>query len=432
MKRIGLIPAIFLLFSFSSAAWGDLNPFEQREIVIEALENKSEKEYDYFGEAIANSIYDYALSIPFIILTDDERTALKSLSLLDEYSKQFEDAGGTVRYRLVPIVLRGFETVSPDYAQYDETSVAIYGFYEIESDETVTLSIRAHSNLTGKDYAEYQRVTTLKSAVKNPESYLTDFFKLLLRYKTHTVTFSTQPRDALVFVDDILITAGESKQILLEPGAHRITVKKKGYRTFSDLIQVREDGLSRHVILEEEKKKAPVEYAVTPKGTRIYTGERYEGESPLSFGLSSEERTVTFVKEGYVRLTVPAEEIEGLRRYEVSLIAPEIRDKVQRQAELHKKGSETLYYTGLGMVGVSMLLGIEKTAYQQKADLYNISGDTDRYNEAIGIANTLTYLTAASAVVTTGIFIFSFIEMLKYFDLYNDAKLHLLKGEVRF
>jgi hypothetical protein len=426
MKGNRLLLTLFFLLSCASTVSGEFNPFQQRKIVIQQFENRSEEAYDYLGEAITNSIHDFLLSVPYIILTDEERAALKQLALLERYEDRFEEAGGTVLYRLSPIVIDGAELeVSSD------TAVLIYGFYEVGPDEKTTLLISAYSGLTGREYVRYKTEEDLYTIIKSPESYLTHFFKLFLRYKTHTVLLTAEPRDALIFVDDGLVGVGETKGILLTPGTHRITVKKGGYRSFSDLIGVNEDGFSRHMVLEEEKLKSPVEYAVTPHGTRIYREEKYEGVSPLSFGLSDDDRTVTFVKEGYVRRTVPVEEIEGLERYKASLVTHEIKQKLLKKAELHRRGSEALYYTGIGMVGVSILLGIEKTAYQQKADLYS-GVDADRYSEALGISNTLTYLTTASVAVTAGIFIFSFIEMLKYFDLYDGAEYNLLKGEVRF
>ena len=437
MKGNRLLLTLFFLLSCASAGWGEFNPFQQRKILIKQFENRGEEAYDYLGEAITNSIHDFLLSVPYIILTDEERAALKQLALLERYEDRFEDAGGTVLYRLEPIVIRGAEPASsdteesPDTAVSDDSAVVIYGFYEVGPDEKTTLQISAYSGLTGREYVRYETEEDLYTIIKNPESYLTHFIKLFLRYKTHTVLLSAEPRDALIFVDDRLVGVGETKGILLTPGTHRITVKKGGYRSFSDLIHVKEDGFSRHKILEEEKLKSPVEYAVTPHGTRIYREEKYEGVSPLSFGLSADDRTVTLIKEGYVRRTVPVEEIEGLERYKASLVTHEMKQKLLKKAELHRRGSETLYYTGIGMAGVSILLGIEKTAYQQKADMYS-GVDADRYSEALGISNTLTYLTTASVAVTAGIFIFSFIEMLKYFDLYDGAEYNLLNGEVRF
>ena len=426
MKGNRLLLTLFFLLSCASAGWGEFNPFQQRKIVIKQFENRGEEAYDYLGEAITNSIHDFLLSVPYIILTDEERAALKQLALLERYEDRFEEAGGTVLYRLEPIVIHGAEL-----ADSSDTAVLIYGFYEVGPDEKTTLLISAYSGLTGREYVRYETEEDLYTIIKNPESYLIHFFKLFLRYKTHTVLLSAEPRDALIFVDDRLVGVGETNEILLTPGTHRITVKKGGYRSFSDLIHVKEDGFSRQMVLEEEKLKSPVEYAVTPHGTRIYREEKYEGVSPLSFGLSADDRTVTFVKEGYVHRTVPVEEIEGLERYKASLVTHEMKQKLLKKAELHRRGSETLYYTGIGMAGASILLGIEKTAYQQKADLYS-GVDADRYSEALGISNTLTYLTTASVVVTAGIFIFSFIEMLKYFDLYDEAEYNLLKGEVRF
>jgi hypothetical protein len=426
MRGIRILLVFLFLLCCSSTVRGEVNPFQQRKIVIRGFENRGEAKYDYLGEALANSLYEYALSISFIALTDDERAELKRLSLLEEYAERFKEAGQTVGYRLSPVVVREDKTNALD--------ISIYGFYDVAPDERVTLTTSAYNGLTGEEYVRHQTEEELSALIRNPDPYLAEFFKRFLRYKTYTLLISTEPRDALVFIDDMLINVGKSHVVLVTPGSHRITVKKDGYRSFSDIIHVREDFSLKQIVLEKEKTRPPVEYAVTPAGTRIYTGERYAGASPTSVGLRALDRTVTFVKDGYSHRTVSVEEIEGKEKYESSLISFEMKEKLLNDAERHKKGSETLYYTGIGMVGVSILLGIEKTAFQQKADLYH-GVDADRYTEALSSANTLTYLTAASAAVTVGLFIFSFIEMLKYFHLYDEPKpggYDLFNGEVRF
>ena len=103
------------------------------------------------------------------------------------------------------------------------------------------------------------------------------------------------------------------------------------------------------------------------------------------------------------------------------------------------------------MLGASILLGREKTLYDQNEDL-----DGDRY-KGLGLkTNIFTYLTAASSIITGGIFALSFIEMIRYFNRYsstpgssgeqnpvtgyrNDrlevpghAKIEIIKAEVRF
>jgi len=94
------------------------------------------------------------------------------------------------------------------------------------------------------------------------------------------------------------------------------------------------------------------------------------------------------------------------------------------------------------MLGASILLGVQKTLYDQKADLYGIREDNDRYRNSLSTADTLFYLTAASSAVTAGIFTFSFLRLLKYFTLYGSHpeyqrynhgdSIKLLKKEVQF
>ena len=117
------------------------------------------------------------------------------------------------------------------------------------------------------------------------------------------------------------------------------------------------------------------------------------------------------------------------------VLSEEDKEKILNKAELHRKSSETLYYTGIGMLGLSIIFGIEQTANLQKADLYR-GVDSAKHIQALDATNTLSYLTAASSVITAGIFVFSFIEILKYFDLYNyhDSRTdgNILQKKVRF
>ncbi len=425
MKRATLF-FIFLLLCRTVPVWAGFNPFTQKQIVIGSINNSGDPQYDYLGRMLDNSLYEYALIIPFLTLTDGERAALLRIAHKDEYSAAYEEAGGRLGFRLLPVVVRGEPVEGTAFA-----SVFIEGSYDVSGDETVFLSISAYSGLDGTEYAHHETKASLDAVVHRPEVYLIDFFREFLRYKTHTVRFIVEPEDALVFVDDELLSVGSKDGVLLTPGAHRIRITKNGFRSFNDLIQVREDRTTLRTVLQREKTEDPVLYSISPEGTRIYGGERYLGTSPAAVSVFQKDRTITFVKEGYINRTVNAKEVESKPEYETSLVSDEMKTKVIEQAIRHKKGSETLYYAGLGMTGVSVLFGIGKTSYQQQADLYR-SSDTARHSEALQAADTLGYLTAASVAVTAGIFIFSFIEILKYFDLYYEGQYDLIKGEVRF
>jgi hypothetical protein len=425
MKRAKLF-FILLLLCCSAPAWADFNPFTQKRIVIGSFKNSGDPQYDYLGQILENSLYEYALSIPFLTLTDKERASLLRIAGDAEYAEAYEKAGGRLGFRLLPVVVRGEPVAGTSFG-----SVFIGGSYDVSGDETVSLSITATNGLDGTGYAYHETAAPLYTIVHRPDIYLVDFFRKFLRYKTHPVSFIVEPEDALVFVDDTLLGIGSKEGVLLTPGAHRIRVIKNGFRSFTDLIDVREDRITFRAALQREETKDPVHYSVSPEGTRIYGGARYLGTSRDTIAFSKNDRTITFVKEGYINRTVTPEEMESKPEYEISLVSNESKTRIIEQALRHKKGSETLYYTGLGMTGLSVLFGIGKTSYQQQADLYR-SSDAARHGEALQAADTLGYLTAASVAVTAGIFIFSFIEMLKYFDLYYDGQYDLIKGEVRF
>jgi len=83
-----------------------------------------------------------------------------------------------------------------------------------------------------------------------------------------------------------------------------------------------------------------------------------------------------------------------------------------------RKQAKILSYTGFGMLGVTIFLGVKKTLYDQKADLYRPINE-DLSQKSARTARTLSAFTYASSAVTGGAFIFSFIKLIKYFTLYN-------------
>jgi len=425
MKPLKLYFILFLLFCTATAR-ADFNPFTQKLIAIGPFTNSGDPQYDYLGPMLEDGLYEYALHIPFFTLTDGERAALMRIAGEAEYAVAYEEAGNRLGFRLLPVVVRSVSDAGRAIG-----SVFVEGSYRVSVDETVSLSISAYHGPDRKEYAYHETETSLYDVVQHPERHLIDFFRKFLRYKTHLVRFIVEPDDSLVFVDETLLSVGSNDSLLLTPGAHRIRVTKNGYTSYNDLLQVRGEEVTFRATLQREETGDPVLYKVTPAGTRIYNGERFIGTSPVAAALSKKERTVTFSKEGYINRTVIQGEREGATQYETSLVSGEMKTATIEQALRHKKGSETLYYAGLGMTGVSILFGIGKTSYQQQADLYR-SSDASRHSEALQTADTLGYLTAASVAVTAGIFIFSFIEILKYFDLYHEGQYDLVKGEVRF
>ena len=59
--------------------------------------------------------------------------------------------------------------------------------------------------------------------------------------------------------------------------------------------------------------------------------------------------------------------------------------------------------------------------YEQNADLYSGS-DQQRYEDSLKKASTYGTLTAVSVVAAVGLFTFSFVEMVRYFNLYGSSR----------
>jgi hypothetical protein len=123
---------------------------------------------------------------------------------------------------------------------------------------------------------------------------------------------------------------------------------------------------------------------------------------------------------------------------DVKLISPDITKKYYLQAETHLKRAKISAITGIGMLGVSIILGTRKTLYDQEADL--TSGKSHR--ESLDASRVFFYLTATSSVITGGIFSYSFIQIIKYFTRYSpetglpcanrEDTINLFKAEVSF
>ncbi len=428
---------LILIFSIISVNTGccEFNIFQYRKVIVEEFENRGEERYDYLGDSISNLLYTYALSLPFLTLTDEERAFLKGLSQKPEYKDAFDEAKGIIQYRIEPYILKGIYD-KKDFPLY------IYGHYNVHSEDKVILNIFVYNSITDKIYVKYKTETNLFTILNNPNEYSIPFFKKFLKYKTYSVSLSAEPNDSLIFIDNKLTGIGKVQDILLAPGYHRVRVAREGYKDYSDLVHIERDGFLSSILLKKEEVSRPILTTVTPSDAQVFANEKYIGNTPFLLSFSESDHTFTFVKEGYIPRTVTVEELsQKEEELHLTLLSTEMKEKLFEKAEIHRKRSEILSYTGIGMLGLSVLLGIEGTANTQLADLYT-GKDEDRYNQAVMAANIFNYLSTASSIITGGIFIFSFIELLRYFTLYNYHEsldygkekdlISLLRGGLRF
>jgi hypothetical protein len=415
-KRLVLF-FIFLFITQTLAA--DFNIFQQRKIVIGEFQNLGDPDYDYISESLGTRVYTYFILIPFITVDDDERAFLEDLSKTKEFNSAFIEAGDVVGYRLSPdIEQRAFTGIGQPYSERS-WPMYVYGSYKVLTEDDTRVSLYVYNSMTGRLMADYKTQTTLYSLLNEPHTYLIPFFKHFLKYTIYTATIETEPEDSLIFIDERLVGIGSAQNILIPRGQHRLTIKSDGYRDYTDFINVTDDGFYSWVELKETEAQRTLMVVTDPSEADVYLNDEFLGKTPLEINLSEGYQTMTFVKEGYDRLIVSTTNLSpDEKTLNLKLVTSKLTQDRYLQAETHLKRAKILSYTGVGLLGVSIFLGTEKTLYDQKADLYR---GTSRYEDSRQKANLFTYLTIASSIITGGIFTFSFMEMIRYFNRYGET-----------
>lgn len=417
MNRFCSFFSLFLLvfFSITQGAWGEFNVFRQRRVIVGEFRNRTDEVYDYIEESIRNNLYSYALFIPFLTLSDEERSFLERLREEDESQDALSDYPTEIGYRMEPKIELA------DGSSDEGFPLSIYGDYTVYSEERVLLNIGVYNYMTDSLYGEYSTELDLYSLLSEPREYLVPFFKMFLRYKTYQVSISGDPEGALVFLDNRLIGIGSTSEILVPPGRHRITVKKDGYTPYSDIVTIDEEHFTMNVSLKRSETETISVVDTTPQGAEVYVDEKYVGQAPTHIQPQGDFSTLTLKAEGYTPLTISRDNLpQSGQLTQVNLIQPSLKEKFSTKAERHRKTAKLLYYSGIGMLGVSILLGIEKTLNTQKADLYR-GVDEERYDEALNKEKQYAYLAASSSAITVTLFTVSFIEMVNYFRKYSRA-----------
>jgi len=390
----------------------DFNIFTHRMVTIGKFENKGDPDYSFLGESISSNIYSGTLSIPYLTITQREKSFLEALSAKPEFKDKYIEAKKDIGYILDVFVDRG---------KPPEGSFALYisGSFNPLSEQEVSLSIEEHNYMTGETRQVHEQVLSLQEIITKPYLYTIPFLKKFLKYSTFTAGFKVTPEDALIFIDDKFYGTGSIENIILPKGRHRIKVEREGYRTASDLIYVEKDGFFREI---ELKKIEPERYHLVssiPPGVSVYLDEKYLGNTPHFLSAGEEQKTITLMGKGYTPITINLDEIpDKTGRIELEIETISETELNHRKAERHKKKARIFSHLGLGFLGTAVLLGTQETFYQQKADLYQ-GIDSEKYTRALNTAKTLRILTLSSSVISCSLFTYSFREILNYFKGYS-------------
>ena len=99
MKRLLAGAVVLCLLRAAHPGHCDFNPFVSRRVMIGDIASRSGEGYGGIAEFIRTSIFNAFRSVPFLTLTDQERSFLQRLAELPQYEEQFLEAGSTIRYK---------------------------------------------------------------------------------------------------------------------------------------------------------------------------------------------------------------------------------------------------------------------------------------------------------------------------------------------
>jgi len=418
MKKFLTLLLLVLFISVHDTGLGDFNIFLQRKIIVGSLENLGEQEDNYLAQNLSEQLRLLITKAPFISLTDRERAFLLTLSLGDAYREAFEQTNGKINYRLEPVALLG-DLDSEDYPLYVSGNYALHTGQEPDRGVVLKLQIDVYNTMTDTAREPVFLEGNLSDFINDPQDFIYPFLSELLRYTIYRMNLTAEPPDAFISVDDQLVGIGTAKNIIVTPGLHRITVRRDGYREYRDLVQVAEDGYWKHATLKPETRTVRYDIATTPDGAEVYLDASYLGSTPLSVSIGPHNRSLTLSKEGYRTESIVVQDLPpaggGLH---FGLIEAGIEEELKQKAERHRKWARGLSYVGLGVLVTSIFFGIQTTSKQQEADLYS-STDPGRADEAQAASDLYNTLLISSLVLAGGIFTFSFIQTVQYFNTYN-------------
>jgi hypothetical protein len=417
MKKLYLLIALMLFIFPASPGWCNFNIFLHRRVIVGDIDNPEGPTYEWLADSIGTQIYSYFLQVPFLTLTDRERAFLLERADEDEYRDAFIEARESIGYRITPRVERG-----PYTTKY--WPIFIYGHFTVFSEEAIQLILYAHNGITDHYLAESSETLSMQQLLNEPQTWLVPFFRTLLKYKTHTLTVEAEPPDALIFIDGRSAGVGKAQDILLPAGRHVLAVRRDGYEDYRDMFTLTEDGHFIRAALQKVDISRGLYLETEPQGATIFVDENLMGQTPLFIPLSPESSMLTIAMEGFREESIAISDLwekvheEEEKKIHLSLLPKDLEKSVLDRAETLRKQAKILSYTGFGMLGVTIFLGVKKTLYDQKADLYRPINE-DIYQQSARTARSLSALTYASSAVTGGAFIFSFIKLIKYFTLYN-------------
>ncbi|SDF80476.1 PEGA domain-containing protein [Methanolobus vulcani] len=168
------------------------------------------------------------------------------------------------------------------------------GQYKGTSPMTISNVIQGKHTLLLKKEG-YNDVSTSVTVIPDSQSAISKILSL----KTGSVSVSTTPSGAKVYIDDKYIGASPLTSTGLLPGSHAISISMNGYRDVSDTFIINADSSSSYKKLLV-KQNGNIDIDSTPSGAKVYLSGSYKGVTPLYLeSISPDTYNINVVKDGY-------------------------------------------------------------------------------------------------------------------------------------
>jgi len=124
--------------------------------------------------------------------------------------------------------------------------------------------------------------------------------RLRMRKKPGHLTVMTEPAvDAIVTIDESLVSKAPYGPVQLEPGDHSVRVESERFLPFTDVVTVTGLDQVEHLHVQLTPRWAEVELVSEPSGATIYSGDDEVGVTPATVQLLEGMHDLTVVKDGF-------------------------------------------------------------------------------------------------------------------------------------
>ena len=124
--------------------------------------------------------------------------------------------------------------------------------------------------------------------------------RLRMRKKPGQLIVMTEPPvDAVVTIDESLISKAPYGPVQLEPGDHTVRVESERFLPFNDLVSITGLDQIERLHVQLTPRWAEVELVSEPSGATVYSGDDEVGVTPATIQLLEGMHDLTVVKDGF-------------------------------------------------------------------------------------------------------------------------------------